>query len=185
MAILVSVPFAVELSLDPEADAAVRRLWERLDDAGVPSLGGGGAGPYRPHVSLAVFEEGDPARLWAELSDPVGSGVGLPLEFAGPGSFPTADGVVFLQVVPTGHLLAFHAQVIAAYSATPSRLRPYYDVGRFVPHCTLATGLDEGARAVAAEVLADATLPTVARVTSGALVEVPSGRVLFDRDGSG
>jgi hypothetical protein len=41
---------------DDQADAAVRRLWQRLADAGLPSLATRTHRQHRPHVSLAVAE---------------------------------------------------------------------------------------------------------------------------------
>jgi hypothetical protein len=39
---------------DDRADAAVRQLWQRLTDAGLPSMATRTHRRHRPHVSLAV-----------------------------------------------------------------------------------------------------------------------------------
>jgi hypothetical protein len=41
---------------DEDADADVRRLWQRLADAGLPSLAVRTHRRHRPHVSLIVAE---------------------------------------------------------------------------------------------------------------------------------
>ena len=57
---------AIEMFFDEQADAAVRGLWHRLADAGLPSLATYGHARHRPHVSLTVasnLEVQDPAVL--------------------------------------------------------------------------------------------------------------------------
>jgi len=170
----VRVPFAIELSFDESADAAVRTVWDRLDQAGVTTL----AAPFRPHASLAVIEDGDPDELWEELAEPVRSCLGIPLTLAALGFFLTDEAVAFLHVVPTAGLLDCHRRVIAACSAEPPRLWPYYGIDRLVPHCTLATGLRDGDGAKVVETLAQCRLPISAHIAMGALVEVPGGHTL-------
>jgi hypothetical protein len=172
------MPFAVELSFDESADSSVRALWDRIDHAGISSLGTTQGSPFRPHMSMAVFEDGDPDQLWRELAKPVESCLGLPLTLGALGFFLNDEAVAFLHVVATAGLLDRHRSVISAYSADPSRLWQHYGIDRLVPHCTLATGLRDGEMATVADALAKCVLPIGAHVAMGALVEVPSGRTL-------
>ena len=50
---------SVELLFDAEADAAVRRLWDDLTDAGVRSLASSTSPSNRPHLTLTVAEHMD------------------------------------------------------------------------------------------------------------------------------
>jgi hypothetical protein len=178
-AILDLVPFAVELSFDEPAESTVRALWDQLERGGISSLGTVQGGPYRPHVSLAVFDDGDPDQLWGELARPVDTCLGMPLTLGALGFFLTDEAVAFLHVVPTTALLDHHRRVVSSYSAHPSRLWPYYGIDRFVPHCTLATGLRDTEISTVAGTLAHTRLPIAAHAAMGALVEVPSGRTLY------
>ena len=57
--------------------------------------------------------------------------------------------MLFLGVTVTAQLLAFHGDVHAALAGQPGEHWPYYFPGRWVPHCTLAEGLDNAEAATA------------------------------------
>ena len=59
---------AVCLLLDPPADAVVRRLWARLEEAGVPSLATHTHGRHVPHLTYAVLRAWDLDAVAARLS---------------------------------------------------------------------------------------------------------------------
>jgi 2'-5' RNA ligase len=143
------VAHALEMYFDEEADAAVRRLWLRLADAGLPSLATRTHRLHRPHVSLMVAESlagADLARL-----RPVLRARRPAVRLYILGTFPGRNGALFLGVPVTAELLAFHAEVHAALADQPARHWPYYLPGNWVPHCTLAEGLsdDEAGQAFA------------------------------------
>ena len=56
---------AVELYVDRPAERRIRVLWDALEAAGIPSMRGLLDGRHRPHLSLAVAEELDPAAVRA------------------------------------------------------------------------------------------------------------------------
>jgi len=110
---------------DEHADAAVRRLWQRLADAGLPSL---------------------------------------------------AEGALFLGVTVTADLLAFHAGMHAALAGQPVEHWPYYLPGNWVPHCTLAEGLDKMQAARASGLLLGYE-PITATVTSAGIKDTRTGEI--------
>jgi len=86
---------------DDQADAAVRRLWQRLADAGLPSLATRTHRQHRPHVSLAVAESlanADPAPLRSVLMSrrPALSLYTLTAEVTSAGIKDTATGAITL-----------------------------------------------------------------------------------------
>ena len=159
---------------DGQADAAVRLLWQRLADAGLPSLATWTHRRHRPHVSLAVAEslaETDPAPLRSVLTS------GRPaLSLYTLSTFPAATGVLFLGVQVTGELLAFHAGVHAALGGQPIRHWAYYLPGNWIPHCALAEGLDRPETGKAFELLAGYR-PITAEVTSAGIKDTATGAV--------
>jgi len=128
---------ALEAFFDDEADAAVRELWRRLDEAGVPSLATHSHRRHRPHVSLAVAGTIPP-----KTRDALRAELGL---LAMPrlwlytlGTFPTEQNVLFLGAVVDTELLAVHS---AAHDVLAGRVKQpwaYFLPGAWVPHCTLA-----------------------------------------------
>ncbi len=96
---------SIELVFDPDTESAIRRIWDELAEAGIPSQ----APASRPHVTLAVAERiaDDVDALLAPVSGrlPLAATIGAPVLFG-------RANVVFARlVVPTGELLALHAEV--------------------------------------------------------------------------
>ncbi|UGT43169.1 2'-5' RNA ligase family protein [Nocardia yamanashiensis] len=133
------VTYALELFLDSAGDAAVRELWNRLEDAGLPSLATRSHGRHRPHVTLAVaeqFEVDDRARSLLEQIP--GTELTMPVL----GAFPGEAAVLFLGVTSNAALLNAHAALHAAIASGSAGLWDHYRPGNWVPHCTLAMDLN-------------------------------------------
>ena len=134
--------FAVELSFDAEADTAVRRLWERLEEHGIsdvmPSLGA------CPHISLAVFDSVDTGALRGELKRFAAAEACIDTRFSAVGTFPTDECVVYLAPVVTRELLEMHARLHARLDALGMDSVENYRPGNWIPHCTVALDLLHG-----------------------------------------
>jgi hypothetical protein len=123
----------IELVFDRGTEAAVRRLWDDLAAAGIPSQ----APASRPHVTLLVADQiaADVDALLTPLSQrmPVRCIVGAPVLF-GRGS-----AVLARLVVPTTELLAVHAEVhrqcLPHLVPGPA---PNSEPGQWTAHVTLA-----------------------------------------------
>jgi 2'-5' RNA ligase len=96
---------SIELVFDPDTEAAIRRIWEELAGAGIPSQ----APASRPHVTLAVAERIDPEV--DELLSPVAARLPLDCAVGAPVLFGRANVVFARLIVPTSELLALHAEV--------------------------------------------------------------------------
>ncbi|RAV15801.1 2'-5' RNA ligase family protein [Mycolicibacterium sp. GF69] len=124
---------SVELVFDPDTEAAVRRIWDDLREAGIPSQ----APASRPHTTLTVAEriEPDVDELLLSLTDrfPLPCRIGAPLFFG------RAKAVLARLVVPTTALLAVHAEVhrLCATHLNPGPM-PNALPGDWTPHVTMA-----------------------------------------------
>jgi hypothetical protein len=159
---------------DDQADAAVRRLWQRLTGAGLPSLATRTHRRHRTHVSLAVAEslgDADLAPLRSVLTSRL-----PPLSLYMLSTFPGTAGVLFLGVLVTAELLAFHAGVHAALARQPVRHWAYYQPGTWIPHCALAEGLDGSEAGTAFGLLADYR-PITAEVTPVGVKDTATGEI--------
>lgn len=96
---------SIELVFDPDTEAAIRHIWADLAGAGIPSQ----APASRPHVTLAVAERVDPDV--DVLLAPVARRLPLTATIGAPVLFGRANVVFARLVVPTGELLALHAEV--------------------------------------------------------------------------
>jgi 2'-5' RNA ligase len=128
--------YAVELNLSRDSAARVVKVWESLAREAINSVMlDVGA---QPHISLAVFEDLNPEvlrvdlRRFAEVTRP------LSVDLASAGTFPTAEGVVFLAPVVTEELLEVHKKFHSLLRDRGVDCVEYYWPGKWVPHCTVA-----------------------------------------------
>jgi hypothetical protein len=130
------VAHSIELLLDPGTDAVIRRQWQALADAGLPSQMRVTSATNRPHVTLVAAQ-----RIEAGVDDvlrdlagelPLPAVIGAPLVFGGPRH------TLARLVVPSAALLDLHAAVYRL--ALPSLARdpyPHCAPGQWTPHVTL------------------------------------------------
>ncbi len=144
----------VDLVLDPAADAAVREVWHRLDEAGLPSLAHHRNPSNRPHTTLTMsrawLDDDGVARLVRALGVlPLSCHLGAPVVFGG-GPF-----VLALAVVPSQALIALHRSAAELLTPAHAHLEP----GAWTPHVTLANRLSATQVGAALEVLVGCPLP--------------------------
>jgi len=168
------VAHAIEMYFDDRADAAVRKLWQALAEAGLPSLATLTHRRHRPHVSLVVAESLAGADLAALRSVLMSRQPTLDLYVLG--TFPGSEGVLFLGVPVTADLLALHGDVHSALAGQPVEHWPHYLPGNWVPHCALAEGLDKAGAAMAFGLLFGYE-PITATVASVGIKDTATGTI--------
>ncbi len=166
---------SLDLPFDAVADTAVRALWDRLEEAGVPTLRTYTHRRHRPHVSLLVADSIDLAAAGEALA-PLDLGDPVALELVGPGLFPGDPAVLYLTVAPTSGLLELHRRVLGAVRPATHGVWPHYALGRWVPHCTVAMAVALDAIEPAVEACLAGPLPIVATSTAIDRFEARSGR---------
>lgn len=165
---------ALELFFDSDTETKIKRVWDRLEVAGLPSLATRTHRRHRPHVTLAVAERIGVARL-QEGRDRLAA-THLDVTLHSPAVFQRS-GVLYLSVVPTLELLRLHQQIHAALHDSLVGLWGTYSVGAWVPHCTLAQGLTREQLARGIDLLHDQ--PGVqAHVTGAGILDTKTGEVL-------
>jgi 2'-5' RNA ligase len=96
---------SIELLFDRDTEAAIRRIWQDLAAADIPSQ----APASRPHVTLTVAERIVPAV--DELLRPVAQRLPLGCTVGGSLLFGRFNAVLTRLIVPTAELLALQAEV--------------------------------------------------------------------------
>ena len=148
---------SIELLFDPETDAAIRRQWRTLADAGLPSLANHRSPTNRPHVTVSVSSHIDPAAD-EQLRDvgglPMDCRVGAPLVFGG-GRF-----TLVRSIIASADLLALHDAVDAATRPhSPDGPYEHTRPGRWTAHVTLARRLTGSELVVALGTIETTDLP--------------------------
>jgi 2'-5' RNA ligase len=175
------VSVSVCLLPDAPADRVVRRLWQRLEDSGVPTLQTHTHGRHLPHLTLASLTSCEIGSVHGALSSlsvdqPVSTRV------VGLGLFPRSR--AWLVPVVTASLLARHERVVAAAQSTGADVHPHYLPGGWLPHLTLSPRLTlDLLPVVTARV--NEVLPLTVTFTRTALVETATGEVVLTGDGPG
>ncbi|MEV6429816.1 2'-5' RNA ligase family protein [Nocardia sp. NPDC051463] len=125
---------SVELLLDDAADTEIRRQWQLLADAGIPSVAAKTAETTRPHITIAVAKE-----LWPRIDHVLEqqSFRQFPVRLGGLLVFGSRHPILVRAVVPSEQLLAVHRRIfsiVAQCPGVPSNLHP----DEWTPHVTLA-----------------------------------------------
>lgn len=164
---------AVCLLFDRRSDRALRALWDRLEERGVPSLRSHTHGQHVPHVSYAVLRAWDHGAVTAALSSLAGTDP-VELSFDGIGLF--RRGRAWLLAGVTSDFVARQEKVVSAVLATGADLHKHYGYGVWVPHCSLAPRVSLAQLPTLAAAAYD-VLPLRARLDRAALVNSATGRI--------
>jgi 2'-5' RNA ligase len=151
------VPYAVQLYFDERTETLIRAIWEKLAEKGVSDrlLKKGS----RPHVALAVFEDADPGELAFQLRSLAKEQAPVEARFEMLGTYCSADGVLFLCPVLSPRLFLLHSTVIKLLGPVTQGLKESCKPTRFVPHCTVAYGLDKENLGKAVALFSNKALP--------------------------
>lgn len=162
---------AVCLLLDPPADAVVRRLWTRLEEAGVPSLASHTHGRHVPHLTYASLRTWDLAAVTAALSA-LPARPPMRLHLDGLGVFRRSR--CWLAPALTPDLEPRQRAVVEAAVATSADLHKHYRPGTWTPHVTLAPRLHLDQLPAVAHLVND-VLPLVTTASRAALIDTSTG----------
>jgi len=170
------MPYAIELALDPDSAAVVRRVWQELAVAGMEYMAASGA---QPHVSLGIWESIDRDRAEAELARFAAETPPVRITFASVGLFPRV--AVFLAPTVTADLLELHAGFHARFARLGEAPWAHYRPSVWVPHCTLAMDLSADRFGDALAIAGHTPLPLEARLVEVGIVEFRPVKQLVSR----
>lgn len=124
---------SIEVVFDDATEATVRRIWDDLRDAGIPSQ----APASRPHATLAVARHIDAAV--EQILPAVIDRLPLPAQLGATLIFGRSADVLARLLLPTADLLELQAEVYRACVPlmTPTPM-PHTGPGQWTPHVTLA-----------------------------------------------
>jgi 2'-5' RNA ligase len=153
------VPYAIELYFDDHTEALIKAIWEKLAAKGVSDrLSKRGT---RPHVALAVYDDADPGEIAFQLRRLAKESAPIEARFEMIGTYCSADGVLFLCPVVSPRFFLMHSSVIKLLNPLVAGLKDTCRPNRFVPHCTIAYGLDKENLSRAVALFSNKALPIV------------------------
>lgn len=162
---------AVCLLFDARADAAVRRIWERMEAVGLTSLASHTHGRHVPHLTYASLLECDRSAVAAALAS-LQAQEPLPLHLDALGTFRRSR--CWLAPAVTAALVNRQSAVIAALRETEAMLHKHYLPGSWTPHVTLAPRLHLTDLEKVGRIVYD-VLPIEAVAERAALIDTSTG----------
>jgi hypothetical protein len=166
------VALGVCVLFDPRTERALRALWDRLEERGVPSLRSHTHGLHLPHVSYVVL-------LGWDLGTVRDAVAALPdhgpyeLLFDAVGTFRRGR-VCLIPAVPAD-LVARQQAVVEAVRVTGALVHEHYQVGSWLPHCSIAPRARLEQLPVVASTVYD-VLPMPAQAVRTALIDSATGQ---------
>lgn len=162
---------AICLLPDGHVDAAVRRLWVRLEEAGVASLASHTHRRHTPHLSYAALRSWELESVVAAL-DAVPERPPVRLHLDALGVFRRSR--CWLVPALAADLAARQEAVVEAVVATGADLHKHYRPGDWTPHLTLAPRLRLQDLPLVARLVND-VLPITGTASRVALVDTATG----------
>jgi 2'-5' RNA ligase len=173
------MPFAVEIFFDASADQELRQLRGNLArQVGVADWMG--RENVRPHISLALFEQGSVDEILLGLKGMAAQQGPFQINLTKLESFPSDEGVLYLAPEPLAPLQKMQAAGIQMLQGLSEGWNDYYRPGKMVFHCTLNLGLSPEQLRQSLSLEKSLALPIGARAVGLSLVEVVSGKELGD-----
>jgi len=164
----------IVLLLDAAANAAVRDCWQSLERAGLRSLASYTHGRHAPHISLVVAERVDVGEWLGTLGEAFFAGPPISVALGPVSAFP-AGGWVYLGV--DGLDRSAHSRLVASLGDDVAEPWEHYLPDVWIPHITLASGIDGDRIGEAFAVVASVLLPTPAMIEGAAVIDSESGSV--------
>lgn len=139
------MPYGITLKCTNETAAPVTALWDEAEAfETVPSMR---ALAYPPHVTLAVYQDADPARLKDVVDRVSEARSAVTLIFSSIGVFENETLVLWARPLPNKALLRLHADLHR--QSDPTDCHHHYRPEAWVPHCTIAMNVPRAASAAA------------------------------------
>jgi 2'-5' RNA ligase len=167
------VALAVCLLFDRRSERAVRALWDRLEEQGVPSLRSHTHGRHVPHVSYAVLRRWDESAVTDALGR-LDAGAPVELSFDGIGLF--RRGRTWLLAGVSADVVTRQERVVETVAATGAELHKHYRPGVWLPHCSLAPRATLAQLPVVVSAVMD-VLPLRGRLDHAALINSATGEL--------
>jgi hypothetical protein len=164
---------SVCLLLDRTSETRVRRVWDRLEEAGIRTLATHTHGRHVPHLTFASLLRADLGRIVDAMGrlpahDPVR------LRFDGLGMFPRSR--CWLAPAVPGELLPRQAAVVETARTCDAVVHRNYEPGTWLPHLTLAPRLHLEDLPTVARVCFE-VLPLTAELCSAAVIDTATGDI--------
>ncbi|MDE6622054.1 MAG: 2'-5' RNA ligase family protein [Lachnospiraceae bacterium] len=130
--------YAVELVFDDESQNIINEFRKLLDNNGVHD-----EAVKLNHISIGDYFTSDIEGLKAKVLEFSKQIKPFEITLCSVGSFMTEENVIFLEPVMTEELKSIHKKFIDLMADFDGELNEYYEIDKWMPHCTIAIRLSD------------------------------------------
>ena len=165
----------INICFDEDETDRIAALQRRLAERGISDYAAWLA--YPPHLTLARVDDADPKSLISAAGHLLRQLTRTKIGLGGLSMFGGNEPVVWLAPVPSPTLLDAHRQLCAGLE--PLYVHEHYRPANWMPHVTLAAGLDRHKAAAAIAALLPEFRPMAVTLSRVEVVSFPPAQVLW------
>jgi 2'-5' RNA ligase len=170
------MPYATVLFFEEDSERIIRGIWEGLAKEDIPL---DFSSDIRPHMTLGIYDELSCRLCEKGLEKLAIRSANLSITFSSFGIFREPESVLFLASTTTKELLDFHAHIHSELSDWVKKPWELYLPGNWVPHCTLALGIQLDQFNKAISICSQLKLPLTLKTAQIGVVEFHPVNELF------
>lgn len=130
--------YAIELVFDNESQIVINELRTKLNDNGVHD-----EAVKLNHISIGDYKTDNIEELKNKVIEFSKTIKPFELSLVSVGTFMTKENVIFLEPIMTDELIDIHKRFIEYMKEFDGVLNPYYDIDKWMPHCTISIRLSD------------------------------------------
>lgn len=130
--------YAIELVFDDESQNKINELRKLLDDNGVHD-----EAVKLNHISIGDYFTNDIEGLKLKVLEFAKMIKPFEITLCSVGTFMTKENVIFLEPIMTEELKSVHKKFIDFMSGFNGELNQYYNIDKWMPHCTISIRLSD------------------------------------------
>ena len=167
--------YAIELVFDEDSQKIINEIRSTLENNGVHD-----EAVKLNHVSIGDYKTDDLEGLKNKVVEFAKTIKPFELNLVSVGTFMTKENVIFLEPVMTEELLDVHKRFIDFMQDFNGELNPYYDINKWMPHCTIAIRLTDEELFKGIELLKEIIkLPIKVKIEKIDLINYPFNQIMM------
>ena len=167
--------YAVELVFDEESQKVINDLRIKLNENGVHD-----EAVKLNHVSIGDYKTDNIEELKNRVIEFSKTIKPFELSLVSVGTFMTKENVIFLEPIMTSELINVHKRFIEYMKDFDGELNQYYDIDKWMPHCTISIRLSDDELFKEIELLKEIiNLPIKVKVDKIDIINYPFNQIMM------
>jgi len=169
--------YAIELVFDEEGQKIVNGIRKFLVDNGVHD-----EAVKLNHISIADYKTNNVESLIEKVKRFSKKIKPFEIKLVSIETFMTSENVIFLKPIITEELIRIHKEFINHMRDFDGILNQYYDINKWMPHCTIAIRLNDSELVNGMKLLKEnINLPIVVKIDRIDIINYPYNQVYMDK----